>query len=191
MKYLLDLTGYRVGSKVDDPKVEVPSGKGIVNLQGSHIALLGDNKIRLIFSGKQNIEYDKIHEIKKSVYVLLEKFLSGAYTILAHLKMDPGKSGSMNAKRLVFNEMKYADLNFESGILPKDFRTYKASSVFEKELKLMDEWKHSNPEADENEILEKSKQFYNKAREVVRKRLNHKYIKSADSYIDPRIVVAW
>lgn len=190
--YLLDLTGYRPGSQRDNLK---ESGRGISNLRGYHIKLLGENRAHFVFRGKKNILYDKTHEVKKGAYDLLAKFLSGAGTMLPHVTKNREQFKRMNAKRLVFNETVYSDLKLtlaKFGITPRDFRTYKTSTTFERKLDdLTDKWKEANPNADENEKLLKLKQFHTEAREVVRVELNHKTLKAGDSYIDPRIVVAW
>lgn len=151
------------------------------------ITLIGDNTVRLRFKAKRGTEYDGTHEVSGRVYELLEKYYNGDETLEKVVNMDESK----RVKRPLFNQTKYSE--FAAGmksiyeIFPKDFRTYEASTRFEKELNSLS---RSNPDADEQTKLKELKNFYKNAREIVQRLLLHKN-DSVDPYIDPRITVAW
>lgn len=172
--YLLDHTGYRPGVKRE-------GGVGIRTLRVEHITLLGDNRVRLNFFGKHQVEYDKYNEVDPRVYKLLGKFLSN--------KTDDD---------LVFDQVSYQYLNDHlkenyGGITSCVFRTYKGSSMFETEVsKLTEKWLNDQPNADpQNKSQLLIKNCYDVARNKVKDKLNHINEVSGDNYIDPRIIVAW
>lgn len=193
------MTGCRPGSLENDPKVDDPSGRGIANLRVGHITLpkMMTDHIHLHFKTKYHTPYNEQHKVNTKVYELLKKFLGDAETMFDHATTSSSmRCDGIIAKRRVFNHVKYSDfakyLNQKYGMQPRDFRTHKASTVFETELnKRTNEWTRTNPDADEQNKITELTKIYGEVREEVKELLNHKDIKCSDCYIDPRIIVAW
>lgn len=191
------MTGCRPGSLGNDRKDDNPSGRGIANLRVGHITLFDDDHINLHFIAKRHSEYDKKHKVDTRVYKLLKKFLGDGGTMLRHVTTtSTQRCHKINAKRPVFNHVNYSDLEMhldkKYGIKPRDFRTFRASNVFETELNdRANEWTRTNPDADEQTQITELTQIYGEARKKIKELLNHKDIKYGDNYIDPRIIVAW
>lgn len=172
---MLILTGYRPGSKENCPQDANPSGRGIANLRVGHIRAMrieGDShKLHIDFIGKHEVRYNKILSIDEKVYRLLKIYRENNQTL--YPVVEP--------TRKLFNFVEYSDVEAwlkKFHLQPKDIRTYRASDLFEKELK-----NATN--------LENIKTIYNEVRMKVRDLLCHGDLRTLHRYIDPRIVFAW
>lgn len=148
--YFLDIFSIRPGG---NKKEEDEGGIGLIDLTCDNIELLNDNKIRLSFTGKSGVKFEKVEKIDRLIYTELGKIC---------------KSKKNNEK--IFN-ITINDLNNNylskmiDGITAKSFRTLKACTVFQNELR-------KNP-ININEDVRQKIHFYNKANIEVGKSLNH------------------
>jgi DNA topoisomerase I len=199
--YFLDKLSIRPGTEKDESK---DTGSiGLTQLAKQNIEFLGREEgakkedaerynIKIKFTGKDNITYDRQVKVTKKVYNMLKEKCE---SLKSKDDLIFFKSGESGAKSL--NEY-LKTLLPGLGLTAKVFRTWKASSIFNKELNEI-KFKGNEP------LKEKKEQFKN-ANEKVAVHLNHvKITKKADgeseiknsletsktNYIDPRITVSW
>lgn len=181
----MDETGYRPGSqdvKKKDDKTNQQNekndetGVGFRSVCMKHITSWNDDeeKIHFYFIGKYRVLFDKDVKVDEKAYNIMKN------------KWNNKRSGDDK----MFEKVKYHFLrdylNTKYKITPKVFRTYKASSIFEKKLEeLTKEW------IDRNGSKYELREVYDSARDHVKDELNHLHQKSGESYIDPRIIMAW
>jgi len=123
--YLIDNYALRVGNDKEGDE-----GIGVTTLKIKNLTLLGDNKIKLDFLGKDSIRYLNTIIIENIVYKNIELFI---------------KNKSNND--FIFDKINSIILNnylkwFQDGLTAKVFRTYNASELFQIELlKIYDKYK--------------------------------------------------
>ena len=118
--YFIDNLAIRVGNKKNTK--EAADTVGATNLRVEHITLTDPNIIKLDFLGKDSIRYCKKTSVNTIVYSNLVEFIRGK-----------------NPKDQLFDKINSSDLNnylssFMKGLTAKVWRTYNASSLFQKEL---------------------------------------------------------
>lgn len=118
--YLLDETGYRIGSTA-----KTETGLGFLSLCVKHVILLERNVIYFNFYGKDHVPYDIHLKVEENVHKLIEEFRR-----------------NKRPDDIIFNLLAYNKLNIylkqQYGITAHVFRTYKASKVFEQALQASD-----------------------------------------------------
>jgi DNA topoisomerase-1 len=117
--YFIENLALRVGNEKGKDEADTV---GVISLRIEHIDLLGNNKVKLDFLGKDSIRYTKKFEVSADVYQNLELF-----------------SQDKDKKRQLFGKINASDLNtylqdFMPGLTSKVFRTMNASKLFQKEL---------------------------------------------------------
>jgi len=155
--YFIDKLALRVGNEKGDDQADTV---GVSSLRVEHITLLDDInfKIKLDFLGKDSIRYTNKFTINENVYKNLKIFLK-----------DKANKDDL------FDKIKADDINkyiqsFLPGLTSKVFRTYNASSLFQKELNLISKKFESYTENDKiNLILDE----FNKANAKVALLCNH------------------
>ena len=118
--YFIDKLALRVGNEKGKNEADTV---GISSLRIEHLQLLGNNKIKLDFLGKDSIRYVKKFEIDPIVYQNLSLFIS-----------------DKNKKDQLFDKISPSDINkylqgFMKNLTSKVFRTMNASKLFQRELK--------------------------------------------------------
>lgn len=118
--YFIDNFALRVGN---EKGADAADTVGTTGLRVEHIDLLGDNKIKLDFLGKDSIRYVSKLKVSEQVYKNLELFMS-----------------NKDGKEDLFDLVKSNDVNkyltsFMKGLTAKVFRTFNASYKFMKELR--------------------------------------------------------
>ena len=153
--YFIDKLALRVGNEKSKDEADTV---GISSLRIEHIQLLGNNKIKLDFLGKDSIRYVKKFEIDPTVYQNLVEFTT-----------------DKNRKDQLFDKVSPTDINrylqeFMKNLTSKVFRTMNASKLFQKELKKITT-KFESYEADDkiNLLLDE----FNKANAKVAMLCNH------------------
>ncbi|XP_062581266.1 DNA topoisomerase 1-like, partial [Saccostrea cucullata] len=149
--------------------------KGCCTLSRSNIHLFRKAKtycLKLEFMGKSSIPFEKEVEISKTVYEKLKK--------ISEEKEDDDKIFDLVKAQSLNKYMKRLCESIE-GVTLKTFRTYHASTVFEKELQNIKKDKRSQMVTE-----------FNKALRIVASLCNHTNVNTGkENYIDPRIIVAW
>lgn len=117
--YFIENLALRIGNEKGNDEADTV---GVTSLRIEHISLLGDNKIKLDFLGKDSVRYVKKIEVDQVVYNNLELFMA-----------DKDK------KKDLFGKINASELNkyiqgFMKGLTSKVFRTMIASRLFQKEL---------------------------------------------------------
>ena len=118
--YLIDELAIRVGGKKD--KKEQADTVGVTSLRVEHIDLQDDNKVKLDFLGKDSIKFCKLFKVSDIVYKNLKEFIE-----------------NKDKKTDLFDKVTSSSLNnylkeFMPDLSAKVWRTFKASSTFQKEL---------------------------------------------------------
>ena len=155
--YFIDNLALRVGGKKDTK--EKADTVGVTSLRVEHITFLGDRVIKLDFLGKDSIRFCKKVRVHEIVYENLKKFTEGK-----------------NQNDDIFHKITSSTLNeyvdtFMKGLTAKVWRTYNASSVFQKELsKLKDSDVMKIPESERINYLVT---FFNQANTEVALLCNH------------------
>jgi DNA topoisomerase IB len=152
--YLLDILAIRPGTEKDEAKEA--GTLGLTTLKCSNIGFEKDNNITIDFIGKSSIHFNKTFQVEKIVYDNLLQLCS--------------KTKNKNTSE-IFPDVNAITLNgylktLLPGLTAKVFRTYKASSILEKELS-------QNIPAINTETHEK-KLIYDRVNIEVAKALNHK-----------------
>ena len=117
--YFIDNFALRVGNEKGEDEADTV---GVTSLRNEHITLLGNNKIKLDFLGKDSVRYNRTFDVDEQVYRNLTDFMKGK---------EKGDE--------LFNLIKSNDINkylqgFMSKLTAKVFRTYNASNLFQEEL---------------------------------------------------------
>jgi len=153
--YFIENLALRVGNEKGKDEADTV---GVISLRIEHIDLLGNNKVKLDFLGKDSIRYTKKFEVIPVVYKNLDLFMQ-----------------DKDRKRQLFGKINSSDLNgylqdFMSGLTSKVFRTMNASKLFQKELNKISS-KFESYEADDkvNLLLDE----FNKANAKVALLCNH------------------
>lgn len=118
--YFIDNFALRVGNEKGEDETDTV---GVTSLRSEHIELLGNNKIKLDFLGKDSVRYNRILEVDPVVYANISLF-----------KQTKGPTEN------IFDLVSSTDINkylqnFMKNLTAKVFRTYNASYYFQKELK--------------------------------------------------------
>tara|TARA_B100000768_G_scaffold135297_1_gene126082 strand:- start:3596 stop:5245 length:1650 start_codon:yes stop_codon:yes gene_type:complete len=118
--YFIDNLALRVGGKKDSK--EQADTVGVTSLRVEHITFLENNTIKLDFLGKDSIRYCQKVSVDSRVYLNLQQF-----------------TNEKDKKKDLFNMIDSKSLNsylenFLKGLTAKVWRTYNASSLFQKEL---------------------------------------------------------
>lgn len=118
--FLLDTIAIRPGTEKDETADN--DTIGLTTLKVENVKLLENSTIEINFFGKSSIEFKKNYRIPTLVHILLTSFSRGKAT-----------------NDLLFDHINPAILNdylkkIVPGITAKTFRTWKASSIFEKKL---------------------------------------------------------
>jgi len=157
--YLLDVLAIRPGTEKDEAKEA--GTLGLTTLKCTNISFGKDSHITIDFVGKSSIKFEKTFKVEKIVYENLQKLCKGK-----------GKSSE------IFPNVDATTLNdYLKTLLPdltaKVFRTYKASSILQKEL--------AENIPDEDVPTHEKKLIYDRVNIEVAKALNHKKMgKSSD-----------
>lgn len=164
--YFIDNLALRVGGSKDTK--EEADTVGVTSLRVEHINLLEENIIRLDFLGKDSVRYCKKVSVHSLVYKNIQDFVK-----------DKKKKDEL------FNLINSSILNdylssIMKGLTAKVWRTYNASSLFQKELDKVKTDKVS--EIDPNERLNYLIAMFNQANTAVALLCNHQ--KSGNSTID-------
>lgn len=117
--FFIENLALRVGNEKGKDEADTV---GVVSLRVEHIDLLGSNKIKLDFLGKDSVRYTKKFEVTPIIYENIEKFIN-----------DKGNKVDL------FDLINPNDLNtylqcFMKGLTSKVFRTMNASRLFQREL---------------------------------------------------------
>ena len=118
--YFIDEMALRVGGKKDAK--EQADTVGVTSLRKEHLKLLDDNKIKLDFLGKDSIRFCKTIKVLPNVYRNLSEFID-----------------NKDKKTDLFDKINNTSLNnylksFMDNLSAKVWRTFKASTTFQKEL---------------------------------------------------------
>lgn len=118
--YLIDELAIRVGGKKDAK--EQADTVGVTSLRVEHLNLLENNTVKLDFLGKDSVRFCKLFKVSDNVYKNLKEFTKDK-----EKKID------------IFDKITATTLNnylksFMKDLSAKVWRTYKASSTFQKEL---------------------------------------------------------
>ena len=117
--YFIDVLSLRVGNEKGKGDTDTV---GVCLLRNEHIQIKKPNTIKLDFLGKDSVRYQKQLQVDSKVY-------SNLIELMANKKADDR----------LFDQINSADVNrylqeMMPGLTAKVFRTYNASSLFEKEL---------------------------------------------------------
>lgn len=168
--YFIDHLALRVGGKKDSK--EEADTVGVTSLRVEHLTLLEDNTIKLDFLGKDSVRYCRKVNVITNVYKNLEEFIK-----------------NKTKKEDLFDLIASSSLNdylnsFMEGLTAKVWRTYNASTVFQKELDKIKEEKIA--EIDSNEKLNFLISMFNQANTAVALLCNHQknVSKTLDDQVD-------
>jgi len=118
--YFIDVFALRVGNEKNKDEADTV---GVTSLRCEHINLLGDNKIKLDFLGKDSVRYLNKAQVDEKVYINLNDFMNG-------------KTKHDELFDLVIpNDLNKYLQSFMPKLSAKVFRTYNASQLFYSELK--------------------------------------------------------
>ena len=154
--YFIDNFALRIGN--EKTSKEDTDTVGITSLRVEHIDLLGSNKIKLDFLGKDSVRYNRALIVDPQVYQNINEFIKG------------------KAKgEQLFDLINSTDINkylqsFMKNLTAKVFRTYNASNLFQKELKKISTKFANYEESDKINILLDE---FNKANAKVAMLCNH------------------
>ena len=168
--YFIDNLALRVGGAKDTK--EAADTVGVTSLRVEHIMLMEDNYIKLDFLGKDSIRYCKRIQVSDSVYKNLQDFIK-----------------DKNKKDDLFDLVNSSSLNeylnnIMEGLTAKVWRTYNASTLFQKEIDKVKDEKLS--EFEPNDRLNYLLAMFNQANAAVALLCNHQknVNKSLDSTLD-------
>lgn len=168
--YFIDEMALRVGGKKDTK--EQADTVGVTSLRVEHIILQDNNSIKLDFLGKDSIRFCKVTKVHPDVFSNLQEFIQ-----------------NKDKKNDLFDKINSNTLNnylksFMKNLSAKVWRTYKASSTFQKELSKikLDDVKDFNESEKINYLLSK----FNYANTQVALLCNHQkgVSKNFDEQID-------
>lgn len=156
--YLLDILAIRPGTEKDETKEA--GTLGLTTLKCDNVKFLGNNKITIDFIGKSSIQFVKTFSVSKEVYANLKEVCKKHDELFPHVTAN-----SLNAylKKLL------------PSLTAKVFRTWKASSILQKEL---------NKHIPKEQIPTHAKKLlYDQVNMEVAKELNHKRLGSDDEKV--------
>lgn len=153
--YFIDNFALRIGNEKGDDQTDTV---GVTSLRVEHVDLLGSNKIKLDFLGKDSVRYNRTLVVDPQVYQNINEFIKGK-----------GKGDQL------FDLITPADVNkylqsFMKNLTAKVFRTYNASNLFQKELKKISTKFANYEESDKINVLLDE---FNKANAKVAMLCNH------------------
>jgi DNA topoisomerase-1 len=160
--YLLDKISIRPGTEKDEEKSA--DTKGLTTLEKRNLTFYQENLVEFDFLGKSSITFKKTVEVSEIAFVNLRAFCKGKQPedyVFTHLTDK------------TLNEYLHTLLrtNGEKSLTSKVFRTWKASSLLQKELdKIPDE-------------IKEPKSAFEEANQVVAIELNHKNMSVSDSAV--------
>jgi DNA topoisomerase I len=153
--YFIDKFALRVGNEKSEDDTDTV---GVTSLRNEHIQLLDNNTIKLDFLGKDSVRYNRTLQVDPRVYKNIGEF----------------KNGKTETDNL-FDLIDPTDINkylqeFMKNLTAKVFRTYNASTLFQKELKKISKKYENYDESDKINILLDE---FNKANAKVALLCNH------------------
>lgn len=151
----IDNFSLRVGNEKSEDEADTV---GVTSLRVEHIKLEPNNKITLDFLGKDSVRYNRTLTVIPYVYKNIGEFIKG-------------KTDTDNIFELInSNDINKYLQSFMKNLTAKVFRTYNASSLFQKELKKISN-KYDNYQEDDkvNILLDE----FNKANAKVALLCNH------------------
>jgi len=155
--YFIDNLALRVGGKKDTK--EQADTVGVTSLRVEHLTLNDNNIIRLDFLGKDSIRFCKLIPVDTQVYKNLQEFI-----------LDKNKKDDL------FDKITSSYINdylksFMNNLTAKVWRTFKASSTFQKEINKidLDKFKSQN----DNDRLNYLLSMFNQANTQVALLCNH------------------
>lgn len=159
--YLLDELAIRPGTEKDEKKEA--GTLGLTTLLCENVKFGGSNNITIDFTGKSSIQFTKKFKVISQVYKNLESTCK-----------------SKSRKDALFPKINASSLNaylktLLSGLTAKVFRTWKASSILQKEL--------SENIPNETDPTHEKQLLYNKVNIEVAKALNHKKMTDSDDRV--------
>lgn len=162
--YFIDNLALRVGGKKDSK--EEADTVGVTSLRVEHITLIEPDTVKLDFLGKDSIKFCKKVKVSKDVYNNIKDFTK-----------------NKNKKDDLFDLINSSHLNsylndFMDGLTAKVWRTYNASTTFQKELNKVNENKLSS--IHESEKLNYLISIFNQANTEVALLCNHQKNVSSD-----------
>ena len=167
--YFIDNLALRVGGKKDSK--EEADTVGVTSLRVEHITLLPPNIVKLDFLAKDSVRFCKKVNVSKPVFDNLMVFTSNKSK--KEQLFDLISASTMNS---------YLD-NFMSGLTAKVWRTYNASTLFQKEIDKINEEKVKA--IHENERVSYLITMFNQANTTVALLCNHQ--KSVSGKFDEQI----
>ncbi len=159
--YLLDVLAIRPGTEKDESKEA--GTKGLTTLTVSAFKFGKNNQITINFTGKSSIDFSKTFDVDKTVYNNLSSLASGK---------KPSQEIFPDVNATTLNDYLKTLL---PGLTAKVFRTYKASSILQQELK------KNIP--DKTDPLHIKKLAYDRANMASAIALNHKKMGGSDARI--------
>ncbi|PNW85267.1 hypothetical protein CHLRE_03g178600v5 [Chlamydomonas reinhardtii] len=159
--YFIDKLALRAGHEKDEDEADTV---GCCTLKVENIEIMGDNKVKFDFLGKDSIRYENIVEVDPRVYKNLEKFKRIDHT---------GKRKQQGDQ--LFETFDAQDLNKElknimDGLSVKVFRTYNASIVLDR---LLSEWEATKKGHSTAQTVDQKKVDYDIANKEVAILCNH------------------
>lgn len=153
--YFIDNFALRVGNEKGEDEADTV---GVTSLRVEHIELIGNNKIKLDFLGKDSVRYNRTLEVKPQVYRNIKEFTE-----------------NKNKSNQLFDLINPTDINkylqsFMKNLTAKVFRTFNASYLFQKELKKINKKFDTENETDQINLLLDE---FNKANAKVAMLCNH------------------
>jgi DNA topoisomerase-1 len=150
--YLLDELAIRPGTEKDESKEA--GTLGLTTLKCSNVTFKGKNTVKINFMGKSSIKFDRTVKISPYAYENMERLCKGA-----------AKSKSLFPK-VKANSLNAYLKSLLPGISAKVFRTWKASSILQREL--------AQNVPNVNTATHTKKLVYDRVNIAVAKALNHK-----------------
>jgi DNA topoisomerase I len=136
--YFIDHFSLRVGNEKGDDETDTV---GVTSLRKEHIQLLGNNKVKLDFLGKDSVRFNRTLEVDPLVYTNLQDF-------------ETNKANSDQLFDLIgSNDINKYLQSFMKKLTAKVFRTYNASNLFQKELKKISKKFDGYDESDKINLL--------------------------------------
>ncbi len=156
--YFIDNFALRVGNEKGEDEADTV---GVTSLRVEHIDLLGNNKIKLDFLGKDSVRYNRTVEVKPQVYRNVKEFIE-----------------NKNNSDQLFDLINSSDINkylqsFMKNLTAKVFRTFNASHLFQKELKKINKKFDSEKEINDIDKVNMLLDEFNKANAKVAMLCNH------------------
>lgn len=136
--YFIDNYALRVGNEKGDDDTDTV---GVTSIRVEHIELMGKNKIKLDFLGKDSVRYNRTLDVDDKIYSNVSNFMNGKE--MTDQLFDLISSADIN---------KYLQ-SYMKNLTAKVFRTYNASNLFQKELSKISKKYETYDQADKINIL--------------------------------------